>query len=89
MKLKSEIHFFCLLISGGTLAKLVYFEPTDSAQLEQRSPEDQEVNNYFYYIRKCYNLKPFSYIENQYKKSEQCLFIYYTNQIKEIHLFPN
>ena len=31
-------------ISGGTLAKLVYFEPTDPKQLKQRSPEDQEVS---------------------------------------------
>ena len=31
------------VLSGGTLAKLVYFEPTDSIQLELRSSEDQQV----------------------------------------------
>ncbi len=29
--------------SGGTLAKLVYFEPTDTTEVEKRSPEDQQV----------------------------------------------
>jgi hypothetical protein len=45
-----------LLFSGGTLAKLVYFEPTDEQQLEQRSPEDQQVKMeqiLFIFVYKC------------------------------------
>ena len=37
---------YLIFIPGGTLAKLVYFEPTDEHQLEQRSPQDQQVYIY-------------------------------------------
>jgi hypothetical protein len=36
-------YFFSL--AGGTLAKLVYFEPTDTTEVEKRSPEDQQVKS--------------------------------------------